>query len=92
MLVAYFFSKKIVYHHSTSKIQPVVHLIMQPVVYFVNSMHNSMIYKTENGMIEITPFPENNYETVLLDRPIGSLFFYKYGLPRSLRSLAMTAF
>ena len=26
-------------------------------------------------MTEIMPFPENNYETVLLDRPFGVLFF-----------------
>ena len=26
-------------------------------------------------MTEITPFPENNYETVLLDRPFGAAFF-----------------
>jgi len=26
-------------------------------------------------MTEITPFPENNYETVLLDRPFGGVFF-----------------
>ena len=25
-------------------------------------------------MTEITPFPENNYETVLLDRPFGRSF------------------
>ncbi len=25
-------------------------------------------------MTEITPFPENNYETVLLDRPFGRDF------------------
>ena len=25
-------------------------------------------------MTEITPFPENNYETVLLDRPFGRPF------------------
>jgi len=25
-------------------------------------------------MTEIMPFPENNYETVLLDRPFGRLF------------------
>ena len=25
-------------------------------------------------MTEIMPFPENNYETVLLDRPFGGLF------------------
>ena len=45
MLVAYFFSKKIVFHHSTSKIQPVVHLIIQPVVYIVNRFHR----KVTNG-------------------------------------------
>ena len=26
-------------------------------------------------MTEIMPFPENNYETVLLDRPSGACFF-----------------
>ena len=26
-------------------------------------------------MTEITPFPENNYETVLLDRPEGVVLF-----------------
>ena len=26
-------------------------------------------------MTEIMPFPENNYETVLLDRPFGEVFF-----------------
>lgn len=26
-------------------------------------------------MTEIMPFPENNYETVLLDRPFGRLFY-----------------
>jgi len=26
-------------------------------------------------MTEIMPFPENNYKTVLLDRPFGVLFF-----------------
>ena len=38
MLVAYFFSKKIIFHRSTSEIQLVVHLIIQPVVYYVNGM------------------------------------------------------
>ena len=28
-------------------------------------------------MTEIMPFPENNYETVLLDRPFGRLFFVR---------------
>ena len=27
-------------------------------------------------MTEIMPFPENNYETVLLDRPFGVLFTF----------------
>ena len=27
-------------------------------------------------MTEIMPFPENNYETVLLDRPVGGLFLF----------------
>jgi len=31
--------------------------------------HYAMINRTGNGMTEIMPFPENNYETVLLDRP-----------------------
>ena len=29
-------------------------------------------------MTEIMPFPENNYETVLLDRPFGGAFFACY--------------
>jgi len=29
-------------------------------------------------MTEITPFPENNYETVLLDRPFRGVFLYVY--------------
>ncbi len=28
-------------------------------------------------MTEITPFPENNYETVLLDRPFGAFLFLR---------------
>ena len=31
-------------------------------------------------MTEIMPFPENNYETVLLDRPEGRSFFILCGL------------
>jgi len=27
-------------------------------------------------MTEIMPFPENNYETVLLDRPFSELFYF----------------
>ena len=27
-------------------------------------------------MTEILPFPENNYETVLLDRPFGVVFLF----------------
>ena len=27
-------------------------------------------------MTEIMPFPENNYETVLLDRPFGRPFYF----------------
>ena len=30
-------------------------------------------------MTEIMPFPENNYETVLLDRPFGCPSFYFQG-------------
>ena len=29
-------------------------------------------------MTEIMPFPENNYETVLLDRPERGAFYYIY--------------
>ena len=46
-------------------------------------------------MTEIMPFPENNYETVLLDRPFGSAAFaflgiYKRGEIMALRLIACT--
>ena len=32
-------------------------------------------------MTEIMPFPENNYETVLLDRPEGAIFIFSKSSP-----------
>ena len=36
-------------------------------------------------MTEIMPFPENNYETVLLDRPFGVPFVYCRFINRFIR-------
>ena len=48
-------------------------MVMSVSAFFLQ--YYSMIYRTKNGMTEIMPFPENNYETVLLDRPSGQVLF-----------------
>ena len=48
-------------------------MVMSVSAFFLQ--YYSMIYRTKNGMTEIMPFPENTYETVLLDRPFRAAFF-----------------
>jgi len=40
-------------------------------------------------MTEIMPFPENNYETVLLERPFGRLFLLSWRLELRIESAKM---